>query len=110
MGGFCMARKYTHIKAMEPEIRQMKEEGKTSREIAEHFGFKDKYVVKQLISRENRNKRKAQAGIPPRRPGRPAKGDPITDKEKDYEIKRLKMENKLLRDFLHLVGRRRSHQ
>jgi len=42
MGGFCMARKYTHIKALEPKIRQLKEEGKTNREIAEHFGFKDK--------------------------------------------------------------------
>lgn len=84
----------------------MKSTGKTSREIAEHFGFKDKYVVKQLISRKNRRERLIEAGVEPRRRGRPSKGYQPTEKEKDNEIKRLKMENELLRDFLRLAGRR----
>jgi len=32
-------RKYTYIKTLEPEIVEMKESGKTKREIAEHFGL-----------------------------------------------------------------------
>lgn len=101
-----MPRSYTQVKAFESEILLMKEAGKTNREIAEHFGFKDKYVVKQLIARRNRNERKVQAGIEPRRRGCPPKGYQDTEKWKDNEIKRLKMENELLRDFLRLAGRR----
>ena len=32
-------RKYTHIKEIEGEILQMRKEGKTRREIAEHLGL-----------------------------------------------------------------------
>jgi transposase-like protein len=42
----------------------------------------------------------------PKRRGRTQKDGLKTDKEKDNEIKRLKMENDLLRDFLHLAGRK----
>ena len=101
-----MPRSYTSIKALTEEIKNMVREGKTQREIAEHFGYKDKYVVKELLKRERRKERKEEAGIPPRRPGRPPKGYVPSEKEKDNEIKRLKMENELLRDFLRLAGRK----
>ena len=39
-------RNYTHIKELVPTIQAMVAEGMTQREIAEHFGFKDKFVVK----------------------------------------------------------------
>ena len=39
-------RKYTHIQVLLPEIKGMLAEGKTQREVAEHYGFKDKQVVK----------------------------------------------------------------
>ena len=39
-------RNYTHIKELLPTIEAMVAEGMTQREIAEHFGFKDKFVVK----------------------------------------------------------------
>ena len=39
---------YTHVQALLPEIKTMLAEGKTQRAVAEHYGFKDKYVVKQL--------------------------------------------------------------
>ena len=100
--------KYTHVQALLPEIRAMEAAGKTKREIAEHFGLRDKYVVKQLLARERRKEEKMVAGILPRPKGRPRKDTPTRDvvAEQAYEIKRLKMENKLLRDFLQLTGRK----
>ena len=47
-------RHYTHVQALLPEIKTMLAEGKTQREVAEYYGFKDKYVVKQLLTRERR--------------------------------------------------------
>lgn len=84
----------------------MKAAGKTNREIAGHFGFKDKYVVKEWVKRYNRRMREMEAGNIPRRRGRPPKGYVPKEQEKDNEIRRLKMENELLRDFLRLTGRR----
>ena len=100
--------KYTHVQALLPEIRAMEAAGKTKREIAEHFGLRDKYVVKQLLARERRKEEKMVAGILPRPKGRPRKDTPTRDvvAEQAYEINRLKMENKLLRDFLQLTGRK----
>jgi len=66
-------RNYTHVQALLPEIKAMLAEGKTQREIAEHFGFKDKQVVKGLLKRERRKERKLEAGILPRPKGRPRK-------------------------------------
>ena len=43
---------YTQVQALLPEIRVMLSEGKTQREVAEHFGFQDKYVVKRLLLRD----------------------------------------------------------
>ena len=101
-------RNYTHVQMLLPEIEAMIGEGKTQREVAEHFGFKDKYVVKELLKRQREKQRKLEAGIVPRPKGRPRKdaapGDVVT--EQAYEIKRLRMENKLLRDFLRSTGRR----
>ena len=48
-------------------------EGKTQREVAEYFGFKDKYVVKRLLNRQREKRRKLEAGIVPRPKGRPRK-------------------------------------
>ena len=100
--------KYTHVQILLPEIRAMEASGKTKREIAEHFGLRDKYVVKQLLARERRKEKKAEAGILPRPKGRPRKDALPRDvvAEQAYEINRLKIENKLLRDFLQLTGRK----
>ena len=85
----------------------MKASGKTKREIAEHYGLKTEQV-KELLKRYRRRERKIVAGIMPRPQGRPGKDAPPRDvvAEQAYEINRLKMENKLLRDFLHLTGRK----
>ena len=100
-------RKYTHIKILEPEIVEMKESGKTKREIAEHFGLTTEQV-KELLKRYRRRERKIAAGIMPRPKGRPRR-DSLPrniEAEQSYEINRLKMENKLLRDFLQYAGRK----
>ncbi len=39
-------RNYTHVQMLLPDIEIMIAEGKTQREVAEHFGFTDKYVAK----------------------------------------------------------------
>ena len=85
-------RSYTHVKEQLPAIQEMVEQGKTQREIAEYYGFKDKLVVKRLLERA----RKKERTVPKIRGRKPAK----TLQEYKYENKRLKMEVELLRDFL----------
>ena len=85
-------RNYTHVKELLPAILKMVEQGKTQREIAEHYGLKDKMVVKRLLERERRKERNQSKS----RGRKPAK----TLQEYKYENKRLKMEVELLRDFL----------
>ncbi len=70
-------RNYTHVQVLLPEIKAMLAEGKTQREVAEHYGFKNKQVVKKLLERERRKERKLAAAekgsrcgvAPPQRPG-----------------------------------------
>lgn len=101
-------RQYTRVQALLPEIQAMVAKGMSQREIAEYFGLKDKKVVKKLLERERRKQRKIDAGIVLRPKGRPRKDAAPRDivSEQAYEINRLKMENKLLRDFLQLTGRK----
>ena len=100
-------RTYTQVQVLLPEIREMIAAGKTQREIAEHYGFSSKTVVKQLLNREGKKIQKEAAGIVIRPKGRPRKDALPRDivAEQPYEINRLKMENKLLRDFLQSVER-----
>ena len=101
-------RNYTHVQVLLPEIKAMLAEGKTQREIAEYYGFRDKQVVKSLLKRERRKERRLEAGILPRPKGRPRKNSAPRDivSEQAYEIQRLRMENKLLRDLLRLAERK----
>ena len=99
---------YTHVQMLLPEIEAMIAEGKRQREVAEYFGSKDKYVVKRLLNRQREKRRKLEAGIVPRPKGRPRKDAAPRDvaTEQAYEIARLRMENKLLRDFLQFAERK----
>ena len=105
-----MSRKYTKIKELEPQILAMRAAGKTRREIAEALGL-EKVQIKSWINRHNKDQQRREAGILPKKKGRPRKNAEPTSPEKiireqAYEIKRLKMENELLRDFLQSVGRK----
>ena len=61
-----------------------------------------------LLKRQRRKQRKLEGGIQPCPKGRPRKDAAPRDivTEQTYEIKRLRMENELLRDFLRSVGRK----
>ena len=116
-----MAREYRHIKQYEKEILEMKARGLTHREIGEHLGF-DRKHIKEFIHRKNRNEGKNIAGIVIRPQGRSCKnGTNIPPSiqqlskvaqlqyeiaRKDSHIKRLEMENELMRDFLSLTERK----
>lgn len=101
-------RNYTHVQELLPEIKAMLASGKTQREVAEHFGFRDKYVVKRLMNRERAKQRKQEEGIAIGPKGRPRKDAKPRDvvAEQAYEIRRLRMENELLRDFLRSAERK----
>ena len=99
-------RRYTHTQVLLPEIRAMVSKGMSQREIAEHFGFSSKEVVRELLKRERRKEAKVQAGILPRPKGRPRKDGQSPHQREKTELDRLRMENKLLRDFLQLTGRK----
>jgi len=111
-----MPRSYEHISKYEKEILELKSQGMTLREIGALYGFSYDQVH-NFISRYNEKQRKIQAGIALKAKGRPPKDYEITEdmkiKElkyiiarKDSKIKRLEMENELMRDFLSLTERK----
>ena len=97
-------RKYTKIQTLETEIVSMDEEGKTHREIAEHFGL-EHIQVKKCMERFRRRQRRPAAGIQTRPKGRPRKDGQPPHQSEATELKRLRMENRLLRDFPEPGGR-----
>ena len=98
MGGFAMSRGYQKIKLMLPQIEEMMRSGMSHREIETKLGLSGDRPIHNLLKRERRKSEK----IPKQRVRKPA----VTLQEYKYENKRLKMENELLRDFLHLAGRK----
>ena len=94
-------RRYTHIRLLESPIDEMLAQGKTHKEIERELGLQGEQPVHDFLKRRRRKERKMAAGVPLR-----PKGCKTPEAEKDYEIKKLKMENELLRDFLRLAGRR----
>lgn len=104
-GYSSMGRKHFGALIIE-QVLEMKAQGKTRQEIADHFGLKDGTVIKELVKRHNRKQRQIAAGFLPRKKGRPRKRVPNSEREKDNLIKQLQMENEVLRAFLLETGRR----
>ena len=116
-----MARSYRHISDYAEEIMQLKASGKTKREIGELLGF-SKEQIHGFITRYNAKQRKLAAGIKLNPKGRPRKDKfevPASNQQlskltqlryelanKDRKIKRLEMENELMRDFLSRTERK----
>lgn len=111
-----MARSYEHISKYEREILELKGQGLTLREIGEQLGFSYEQLH-NFITRYNAKQRKIDAGIALRAKGRPPKDYEITEDmkinelkyiiaRKDSKIKRLEMENELMKDFLSLTERK----
>ena len=97
-------RKYTHFTAIGSVIIAMREAGHTNREIAEHLGI-EKRQIECWVNRRNRKQKKFAAGIPPKPKGRPRIRPLTATAEYEHEMARLRMENKLLRDFLQSTER-----
>lgn len=102
-----MSRKYVKIDEHGKEILELKQEGKTNREIAQKLGV-DRKCIRNWVTRFNRQQQKLAAGIKLRPKGRPRKDTQPRDivAEQAYEIDRLKMENELLRDFMRSMERK----
>ena len=92
-------RKWTNMKVIEAEIVEMRKAGKTRQEIAEHFGLSKKQIV-DWVTRYNKEQAKLSKGILPRKRGRPRKDGQPPHEDEATELKRPRMENQLLRDFL----------
>lgn len=93
------------IKHLEKEILEMQSQGKTYREIGEHFGY-TKLQVKNFVKLyRKRIKEENAIRIPEEKPNDKGK-TPKTVEEYQKEIERLQMENDLLRSFLQAAGRR----
>ena len=96
-----MARQYQRKKHLLKQINEMLESGMTQREIADELGLTGYRPVHELLKRE-RNKK--IPGIPKPK-GRPRVRTLTTNEDYEHEIAKLKMENKLLRDFLQSTER-----
>jgi len=99
-------RRYTKMVLLERVIDEMLKQGKSHKEIEIHLGLQGDRPVHNFLKQRRRKEKRVTAGIPMRPKGRPPKGYVKPEVEKDYEIKRLKMENELLRDFLQVTGRK----
>ena len=98
-----MAKHYGHI--IIEKVLSMKESGKTKKEIGEELGYTAEQI-KEVLKRHRRDARKMASGTPVKKKGRPRKRNELNEKDKDYRIKQLEMENELLRNFLSEFGRR----
>ena len=92
-------RRYTHLKTVEELILSMRQDGMTLQEIADELGLSLKQM-KNWSYRHNCAKRNLLKGISPN----PKDGQPPKQNEQK-ELARLRMENKLLRDFLQFTER-----
>jgi len=91
--------KWTNIKKMAKEIEKLRSSGTSRRKICEELNI----TIKQLenyISRCNRQKKELEAGKNLKTQGRPRTQAVTREEELEREVKRLRMENELLRDFL----------
>lgn len=97
-------RKYTHVNEYEAIILSMRREGSTRREIADELGLSIKQI-ETWITRYNKRQALLLSGKERKMRGRPRKdGKPLQERA-ETELKRLRMENKLLRDFLQSTER-----
>ena len=98
-------RKYTRIKAVEAEILRMHSEGETHRSIAEVFGL-EREQVKKFLKRHRENQAMLWERESSKPKGRPRKDGQSPRQNPETELKRLRIENKLLRDFLLSMERK----
>ena len=96
-------RKWTNMELYEPEIIRLREAGLTRQQIADEL-FLEKVQIKNWINRYNKRQSIISERIPKPK-GRPRKDGKPPRQNIESELKRLRMENKLLRDFLQSTER-----
>ena len=97
-------RRYTRIKEYEPIIIAMREAGRTTREIADEIGV-ERQQIKWWVNRYNKRQLLLTENQIPKPKGRPRKDGQPPRQDPQKELDRLRMENKLLRDFLQSMER-----
>ena len=97
-------RKYTHMQGLTSTILSMRNNGYTNQEVADCLGL-DKEQIKNCIKRHNRKERMLASGYSTKPKGRPRKDGQPPRQDPQKELERLRMENKLLRDFLQSMER-----
>ena len=108
-----MPRRYEHVGKFEREILELKSQGKTHQEIAEHLGFRKEQITCFFV-RYNKKQRRIAAGEVIGKRGHPGKRPIVTSNtqlselkeilaKQQKKIKRLEMETELLQNFLALV-------
>jgi transposase len=98
-------RRYTRIKEYEPIIIAMRKSGHTAREIADELGI-ERQQIKWWVSRYNKRQALILEERTPKAKGRPRKDGQPPKQDIQKELERLRMENKLLRDFLQSTERK----
>ena len=83
----------------------MRGAGMTRQEIADELGL-DKIQIKNCIYRYNHRRTLLASGHEPKPKGRPRKDGQPPRQDLQKEVEHLRMENKLLRDFLELTERK----
>ena len=96
-------KKWTRIKNYESEIIRLREAGLTRQQIADELGL-DKIQIKNWINRYNKGQ-SIRFDTEHKPKGRPRKDGQPPKQDIEAELKRLRMENQLLRDFLRSTGR-----
>ena len=84
-------------------IRLRQEEGLTNREIMERLGIASERRLRMWCEKY---RTLGQLGLNTKPKGRPRKVARTEQEQAEYELRRLKMENELLRNFLYEAGRR----
>ena len=116
-----MPREYRHVQQYEKELLELKEKGWTVKAIGEKYGLSYEQTH-GFFKRYNRKKKKLAEGIKLNGRGRPRKDgtalppsvqqlSKLTKLQyelamKERHVKRLEMENELMRDFLSLIERK----
>ena len=98
-------RKYVHIQGLEELIISMRESGMTRQEIADELGL-DKIQIKNCVYRYNHRRTLLSCGYEPRPKGRPRMDGQPPKQDLEKEVEHLRMENRLLRDFLQSTERK----
>jgi len=98
-------RRYTRMKQYEAIIAAMRNEGKSWQEIADELGC-EMQQVKWCIARYNKKKKICVQLHEPKPKGRPRKDGQPPRQDMQKELDRLRMENKLLRNFLQSTERK----